>query len=437
MIIGLIAISSDASSDAYDGIRDGIENSIRDVGMNTKPIAIVGAGPTGATLGLLLAERGLPVVVIEASRNFRRVFRGEGLMPSGLEALGQMGLSELVEQVPNQTIGSWEFVIEGRSIFSVDEPMGNNLPCTLVAQPQLLEAVIDRAKAFPNFRFISGETVQSLITENDRISGCTLSNGEMIQTALVIGCDGRSSAIRKLSGLTLNQDTKPFNVVWFKLPDTDLIPQSNPFTIFVKGEAVFSLFRSSEGLIQVGWSVQNEDWKSVTDWSETLALASPPWLADYFRSQNVVEAITDRPLCLTVTVGHAPQWSTPGCLLLGDAAHPMSPIRAQGINMALRDAIVAANYLVEAWRSAEDQSLISIFDRALLQIQADREPEIHQIQSLQAQEAADGMKLHRSAALRNLVKTLAPIVGIALREKWKLRQRKLRSGVAVVKLSKF
>ncbi len=409
-------------------------NSIRDVGMNTKPIAIVGAGPTGATLGLLLAERGLPVVVIEASRNFRRVFRGEGLMPSGLEALGQMGLSELVKQVPNQTIGSWEFVIEGRSIFSVDEPMGNNLPCTLVAQPQLLEAVIDRAKAFPNFRFISGETVQSLITENDRISGCSLSNGETIQTTLVIGCDGRSSSIRKLSGLTLNEEAKPFNVVWFKLPDTDLIPQSNPFTIFVKGEAVFSLFRSSEGLIQVGWSVQNEDWKSVTDWSETLAEASPPWLAAYFRSQNVIEAIPDRPLCLTVTVGHAPEWSKQGCLLLGDAAHPMSPIRAQGINMALRDAIVATNYLVEAWRSA-DQSLITIFDRALLQIQADRDPEIHQIQSLQAQEAADGMKLHRSAALRNLVKTLAPIVGIGLREKWKLRQRKLRSGTTIVRLT--
>ena len=269
--------------------------------------------------------------------------------------------------------------------------------------------------------------------QNDRVSGCTLSNGETIQTALVIGCDGRSSAIRKLSGLTLNQDSKPFNVVWFKLPDTDAIPQSNPFTIFVKGEAVFSLFRSSEGLIQVGWSVQNEDWKSVTDWSEMLAEASPPWLASYFRSPNVVEVLPDHPLCLTVTVGHAPQWSTQGCLILGDAAHPMSPIRAQGVNMALRDAIVATNYLVEAWRSA-DQSLITIFDRALLQIQADREPEIRKIQSLQAQEAADGMKLHRSAALRNLVKTLAPIVGIALREKWKLRQRKLRSGTTIVRL---
>jgi 2-polyprenyl-6-methoxyphenol hydroxylase-like FAD-dependent oxidoreductase len=404
------------------------------MGMERKPIAIVGAGPTGATLGLLLAERGIPVVVIEASRNFRRIFRGEGLMPSGLEALAQMELLPIVEQVPHQTIGSWEFVIEGRSIFSVDEPMGNDRPCTLVAQPQFLATVIDRAKALPNFQLISGETVQNLMTENDRISGCVLSHGETIEASLVVGCDGRTSIVRKLADLSLNEDSKPFSILWFRLPDTDRIPQSNPFQVFVKGDAVFTVFRSSEGLVQVGWTVQNEDWKTVTNWSETLAEAFPPEWAKYFRSQNVIDELPDRPLCLTVTVGLAPQWSKPGCLLLGDAAHPMSPVRAQGINMALRDAIVATNYLVKAWRDQTDGSLLEQIDRALIQIQADRKPEIRRIQSLQSQEAADGAKLHHSAALRNLVKTLAPIVGIALREKWKLRQRELRSGTAIVQL---
>ena len=402
--------------------------------MERKPIAIVGAGPTGATLGLMLAERGIPVVVIEASRNFRRVFRGEALMPSGLEALAQMGLLPIVEQVPSQSIGSWEFVIEGRSIFSVDEPMGNDRPCTLVAQPQFLEAVIDRAKALPNFRLISGETVQSLITEGDRISGCSLSNGETIETSLVIGCDGRTSTVRKLANLSVDEASKPFNILWFKLPDTDRVAASNPFTVFVKGEAVFTIFRSSEGLIQVGWTVQNEDWKTVTNWPQTLADSSPPWLAEYFLSPAVVEAIVDRPLCLTVTVGYAPQWSKPGCLLLGDAAHPMSPVRAQGINIALRDTIAATNYLVNAWRDETDLTLSAKLDRASQQTQADREPEIRRIQLLQSQEAADGAKLHNSSALRNLIKALAPIVGIALKEKWKLRQRELRSGTAIVRL---
>ncbi len=419
--------------------------------MERKPIAIVGAGPTGAMLGLLLAERGIPVVVIEASRNFRRVFRGEGLMPSGLEALAQMGLLPLLTEasnpVPNQPIGSWDFVIEGRSIFSVDEPMGNDRPCTLVAQPQLLEAVIDRAKACANFRFISGETVQSLAWEDcatseppeleagggsARISGCILSSGETLETSLVIGCDGRTSTVRKLADLSLDESSKPFNILWFKLPDTDRLPASNPFTVFVKGDAVFSVFRSSEGLIQVGWTVQNDDWKGVTDWSETLAAASPPWLAEYFRSQEIVETIADRPVLLTVTVGYATHWSRPGCLLLGDAAHPMSPIRAQGINMGLRDAIVATNHLVQAWNSGIQDS--RDLDQAAVQIQADREPEIRRIQALQAQEAADGAKLHHSAALRAVIKALAPAIGIGLKQKWLWRQRELRSGIAVVKL---
>jgi 2-polyprenyl-6-methoxyphenol hydroxylase-like FAD-dependent oxidoreductase len=495
--------------------------------MQPKPIAVVGAGPTGAMLGLLLAQRGIPVVLIEASRNFRRVFRGEGLMPSGLEALAQMGLLELLTQesnpasnpasnpLPNQPIGSWEFVIEDRSIFSVDEPMGNDRPCTLVAQPQLLESVIDRAKAYPNFRFISGETVQSLTFEplinseptelgdvvgesivggtdhlgmnskahsqnplkwvqdvfisvlqsfmglsyeprnsfrggsatkqgagdrSARVSGCVLSSGETLETSLVIGCDGRTSAVRRLADLPLAESSKPFNILWFKLPDTDRIPSSNPFTVFVKGDAVFSVFRSSEGVIQVGWTVQNDDWKAVTDWSETLAAASPPWLAEYFRSKEIVETIADRPVLLTVTVGNAPQWSRPGCLLLGDAAHPMSPIRAQGINMALRDAIVATNHLVKAWNSGTPPTPNSggfdseRLDQALVQIQADRDPEIRRIQTLQAQEAADGAKLHHSAALRQLIKALAPAIGIALKQKWLLRQRELRSGVTEVKL---
>jgi 2-polyprenyl-6-methoxyphenol hydroxylase-like FAD-dependent oxidoreductase len=432
---------------------------IRGIEMQPKPIVVVGAGPTGAMLGLLLAQRGIPVVLIEASRNFRRVFRGEGLMPSGLEALAQMGLLELLTQesnpVPNQPIGSWEFVIEDRSIFSVDEPMWNDRPCTLVAQPQLLESVIDRAKAYPNFRFISGETVQSLIFEplinseppelgagggSPRVSGCVLSSGETLETSLVIGCDGRTSAVRKLADLPLAESSKPFNILWFKLPDTDRIPSSNPFTVFVKGDAVFSVFRSSEGLIQVGWTVQNDDWKAVTDWSETLASASPPWLAEYFRSKEIVETIADRPVLLTVTVGNAPQWSRPGCLLLGDAAHPMSPIRAQGINMAMRDAIVATNHLVKAWNSGTPPTPNSggfdseSLDQALIQIQADRDPEIGRIQTLQAQEAADGAKLHHSAALRQLIKALAPAIGIVLKQKWLLRQRELRSGVTEVKL---
>jgi 2-polyprenyl-6-methoxyphenol hydroxylase-like FAD-dependent oxidoreductase len=113
-------------------------------------VVIIGAGPTGLTLAMLLAQRGINVKLIEASRSFRRIFRGEALMPSGLEAIERMGLSDVVEQIPHRAIDAWEFYIENRPIFRVDEPMeSGGQPCTLISQPALLEAVLARASKLP------------------------------------------------------------------------------------------------------------------------------------------------------------------------------------------------------------------------------------------------------------------------------------------------
>src|SRR3569832_2578088 len=96
-------------------------------------VVIVGAGPTGATLALLLVQRGIAVKLIEASRNFRRVFRGEGLMPSGLDALEQMGLSSVLKCIPHRPLDAWVFLIDNRFLFRVDEPMEpGGKTCTLV-----------------------------------------------------------------------------------------------------------------------------------------------------------------------------------------------------------------------------------------------------------------------------------------------------------------
>ncbi len=95
-------------------------------------VVIVGAGPTGAALALLLVKQGIAVTLIEATKNFYRVFRGEGLMPSGLAALEQMGLSKILEGIPHRQLDAWEFIINNKQLFRVDEPMGANIPCTLV-----------------------------------------------------------------------------------------------------------------------------------------------------------------------------------------------------------------------------------------------------------------------------------------------------------------
>jgi 2-polyprenyl-6-methoxyphenol hydroxylase-like FAD-dependent oxidoreductase len=394
-------------------------------------VVIIGAGPTGLTLAMLLAKRGIAVKLIEASRSFRRIFRGEALMPSGLESIDQMGLADVVEKIPHRAIDAWEFYIENRPIFRVDEPMeAGGKPCTLVSQPAFLEAVLEQAHQCENFEFIPGTAVRELLWQNDRVSGVKLADGSQIVADLVIGADGRNSIVRQQANLELNQDAQSFDILWFKLPTSPDFQAENVFYSVLRGQDAFGVFQGSEGNLQVGWSLNRDnpiEWQKV-DWAEKLAAAAPDWLASHFRQQK--DAI-DRPLLLSIVVGRCPQWHLPGLLLLGDAAHPMSPIRAQGINMALRDVIVATNYLVPVLQQSPNLAAI---DTAIAQIQAEREPEIIEIQRLQKAEIAQAELMHNYPILRHTVSRLAPVISGRIRHSWLDRQLQLRQGFTQVSL---
>ncbi len=395
-------------------------------------VVIVGAGPTGATLALLLVKRGIAVKLIEASRNFRRVFRGEGLMPSGLDALEQMGLSPVLERIPHRPLDAWEFFINNRSLFRVDEPIKpGGKPCTLVSQPDLLEALIEQANTYANFEFIQSTPVQDLLWSDRRVSGVKLSDECFIRADLVIGADGRNSIVRQRANLQIEQQSQSFDILWFKLADSPRFESENVFYSILNGRHTFGLFRGSSGNLQVGWALHEGDrldWKQI-DWSVQLASVSPPWLADHFREK--AETI-ERPVLLSVVVGRCPRWYVPGLLLLGDAAHPMSPIRAQGINMALRDVIVAANHLVPLLRQGSKHADL---DATLPQIQAEREPEIVRSQQLQSQEASVAQRLGKSALLRWVASNLPKVLRQLVRQSWLARQRELRQGVTQIQLS--
>ncbi len=396
-------------------------------------VVIIGAGPTGLTLAMLLAQRGIAVKLIEASRSFRRIFRGEALMPSGLAAIEQMGLSDIVTKIPHRAIDAWEFYIENRPIFRVDEPMeSGGQPCTLISQPALLEAVLERASACENFEFIAGTAVKDLLRQNERVAGVRLSDGQEIAADLVIGADGRNSIIRQQAQLELVQDAQTFDILWFKLPASPAWQAENIFYSVLRGQDAFGVFQGSEGNLQVGWSFDRDspiNWQKI-DWAEKMAAAAPDWLATHFREQK--EAI-DRPLLLSIVVGRCPQWHLPGLLLLGDAAHPMSPIRAQGINMALRDVIVATNHLVPVLQQPANLAAI---DLALAKVQSEREPEIIEIQRLQKAEVAQAEIMHNYPILRHAVSRLAPLIGSRIKKSWLDRQLQLRQGSTQVSLDK-
>ena len=398
-------------------------------------VVIIGAGPTGLTLAMLLAQRGIDVKLIEASRNFRRTFRGEALMPSGLEAIEFMGLTDLVARIPHRPLDAWEFVIENRSIFRVDEPMEpGGKPCTLISQPAFLEGVMAEAQQYPNFEFIAGTAVRDFLWENDRAVGVILGDDRQIDAELIVGADGRSSIVRQKAKLPLDRQSQNFDILWFKLASSPEFAAENIFYSVLCGNDGFGLFLGCEGQLQIGWSLHRQvgddvnAWQRI-DWQDKLVAAAPDWLVPILQKQKI-----DRPVLLSVTVGLCPQWYAPGVLLLGDAAHPMSPVRAQGINMGLRDVIVTANHLVPLFQR---HAQLAEIDAVLPQIQAEREPEIIQIQKLQHAEVKQGELLRNYAPLRYGVSWLAPHLSLIrdrLRQSWIDRQLLLRQGVTLVSL---
>ena len=395
-------------------------------------IIIVGAGPTGSVLALLLVRQGIEVKLIEASRDFKRQFRGEGLMPSGLDALEQMDLLKLLENIPHQTIDAWDFLLSNRSLFQVEEPIEDHgRKCTTVSQPHLLETIIQQAQAYPQFEFIKGEAVQNIVQESNRVTGVKLADGREITAELVIAADGRNSIIRKKAGINFSKLRNNVDILWFKLDSGTLLKSKNTFYSIIKGKDSFGLFKASSGQLHIGWGLHeddNHDWKNI-DWVAKLAATSPPWLAEHIQKHR--HSLT-KPLLLSVVVGRCDRWSIPGLLLLGDAVHPMSPIRAQGINMAFRDAIVAVNHLVPLFK--QSKANFSHIDVALNLIQQEREPEIIRIQKLQSQEMAQAELLHRSAFVRWGARTFAPIIRPAIKASWLRRQQQLRQGVTRVVL---
>lgn len=356
-------------------------------------------------------------------------------MPSGLEAINQMELSDSIEHIPHRALDGWEFYIENRYIFRVNEPMATgSQPCTLISQPAFLQAVVDRANGYEGFSFVRGTAVRDLLWQKnslgDRVSGVKLSDGSQIAADLIIGADGRNSIVRQKANLFLAQEAQSFDILWFKLASNPRFESENVFYSILKGREGFGVFQGSTGSLQVGWSLHKDNplkWQEV-DWAEKLASTSPDWLAAHFRQQAGAIA---PPRLLSIVVGRCTTWHIPGLIVLGDAAHPMSPIRAQGINMALRDAVVAANYLVPLLQQSVNPAVI---DAVLPQIQTEREHEIIPIQRLQQLEVAQAEQLRNSSLMRYGVSRLAPLLGNKIRQSWLKRQLQLRQGFMTVNL---
>lgn len=349
-------------------------------------VLVVGAGPAGATLAHVLAHRGIEVTLLERQRDFDREFRGEMLMPSGIEALEQMGLGESLDAVPHFTQESLKVYLNGKSLLEAEasDEAFRGRPPKAVSQTHLLEMIVTEAAKSPHFKLVRGASVKDLEIEKNRIVGVrarTEDGDETFGADLVIGADGRASAVRKHGGFTARGVDQPMDVVWCKIPCPDGWRGMRVYS--GRGHLLIG-YPSWDRNLQVAWVILKGTFgdlrsRGIEEWVAEMANHVDEEFAEHLRSSLKV---IQKPFLLDVVSDRVDRWSVPGALVIGDAAHTMSPVGGQGINIALRDAIVAANHLVPVLSQPIAPS--PRLDAALFEIERERVEEIVPLQRLQS-----------------------------------------------------
>ncbi|MBS0278098.1 MAG: FAD-dependent oxidoreductase [Proteobacteria bacterium] len=310
-------------------------------------VVIAGGGPAGMMCGFLLARAGIDTVVLEKHKDFFRDFRGDTVHPATLNAIYELGLFDAFRKVPHQELRDIAAEIEG-----VPYPVGDfrHLPghaqfIAIMPQWDFLNFLAEKAKALPHFRLLMEAKAVDLLASGDRVTGLVAEtpDGPLdIAADLVIGADGRHSTIREKAGFKPLERGVPIDVLWLKLPRQESDPEA-------------ALGRVSAGLLfvmidrgtywQCAFVVPKNGFEAIKAQGIEKFRARLKTAAGF--AANRIDAIAsfDDVSLLTVAVDRLPQWARPGLLCIGDAAHAMSPVGGIGINLAIQDAIAAANLL--------------------------------------------------------------------------------------------
>ena len=310
---------------------------------------VVGGGPGGALLALLLAREGVRVTLLERHSDFDRDFRGDTLHPATMEIMDQLGLAARLLEIPHGKIRKLSLFTPSGAVQLADlSRLRTRYPyVTMMPQVHFLEFLTEEATRYPGFELIMGARAHELIVEDGAVKGVHYRTQEgegTIRCSLVVGADGRFSTVRKLAGLEVVANTAPIDVVWFRLPRDADDPVDAGAGYFRAGRAMVVLDRGREW--QIAFVIFKDSFKELKEagieaFRREIATTVPAF-------QTRVHLIEDwkHVSMLSVEASRAPRWYRPGLLLIGDAAHVMSPIGGVGINYAIQDAVEAANVLV-------------------------------------------------------------------------------------------
>ena len=313
---------------------------------------VAGGGPAGIMAGFLLARAGVRTVVLERHKDFFRDFRGDTIHPSTLQIMHELGLLDEFLKLPHEKVRSLRVLVGDTEIQVADF---SHLPtvCKYIAlMPQwdFLNFLAKQGRRYPSFDLRMETEATDLIVEGDRVVGLRAQSpgGPLeIRTDLVIGADGRHSTIRARAGFTVTNLGAPMDVLWMRLSRRPGDPeQTGGFVNY--GHLFVTLNRGDYW--QCAFVIRKGGYDTVRarglDAFRAEIVKLAPFLSD--RVQELKD--WDDIKLLTVAVDRLTQWWRPGLLCIGDAAHPMSPIGGVGVNLAVQDAVAAANILAAPLR---------------------------------------------------------------------------------------
>ncbi|MEZ0352247.1 FAD-dependent oxidoreductase [Mycobacterium sp. pR1184] len=335
----------------------------------TTTCAVIGGGPAGMVLGLLLARAGVEVTLLEKHGDFLRDFRGDTVHPTTLRLLDELGLWERFAAIPHSEVHSAKFESDGRSVTYVDfSRLRQPHPfVAMVPQWDLLNLLAEVAQEEPTFTLRMNTEATDLLREGATVTGVRYEGpdgpGEL-KAELTVACDGRWSMARRAAGLRSREYPVNFDVWWFKLPrdgdqEFSFLPRVGP------GKALGVIPR--EGYNQIAYiGAKGTDTqlraKGIEAFRDDVCALLPESAAAVATLKSM-----DEIKHLDVRVDRLLRWHTGGLLCIGDAAHAMSPLGGVGINLAVQDAVAAATILAEPLRRhrVTDRDLAAVRRRRL------------------------------------------------------------------------
>jgi pyruvate,water dikinase len=333
-------------------------------------------------LAFLLARQEVEVTLLEAHRDFERDFRGDTLHASAMEILDEIGLADRFLKLRHAKVRHLTVPAKGGPFtFDLFSGLKTRFPYIVVmAQSRFLEFITKEAKRYPNFRLVMGARVEKLLEEDGVVRGVRYRGRDgwhEVHATLTVAADGRFSKVRKLAEFEPIKVSSPIDVLWFRISRSESDPKQALATRM--GSGMFVVFIDRFDYWQVGCTIIKGGYKEVRASGlerlrRSLARVAPEW-ADRFDELEDWKQIQ----VLSVEISRLKRWHKPGLLLIGDAAHVMSPLGAVGINYAIQDAVVASNVLGKKLATG---TLIQ--ERDLAEVQRRRELPIRVIQTFQS-----------------------------------------------------